>query len=121
MRIFWKKCKKNCLSIGGSTLEPPLVSDGWGLAPRLPRCYSPSSITTLSSSFLALNVVYYTSRSHFASSKFLHLFFTSNSVVFVDWGLKNVSCPRVQGTLATPLLIRCSMLNLHTKKKKKNS
>jgi len=33
-----------------------------------------------------------------------HLFFTSNSVVFVDEVRKNISCPRAQGTLATPLL-----------------
>jgi len=31
-----------------------------------------------------------------------HLFFVSNSVVFVDEGHKNVSCPRAQGP--TPLL-----------------
>jgi len=29
----------------------------------------------------------------FASSELLHLFFTSNSVVFVDRGCKNISCP----------------------------
>jgi len=34
----------------------------------------------------------------------LHLFFISNSVVFVAGGRKNISCPRAQGTLATPLL-----------------
>jgi len=28
---------------------------------------------------------------------------TSNSVVFVDKGRKNISCPRAQGTLATSL------------------
>jgi len=33
-----------------------------------------------------------------------HLFFILNSVIFVDEGRKNISCPRVQGTLATPLL-----------------
>jgi len=31
-------------------------------------------------------------------------FSTSNSVIFVDGGRKNISCPRAQGTLATPLL-----------------
>jgi len=39
----------------------------------------------------------------FTSSSLLHLFFTSNSVVFVDKGRKSISCPRAQGTLATPL------------------
>jgi len=33
----------------------------------------------------------------------LQLFFTSNSVGFVDKGRKNISCPRAQGNLATPL------------------
>jgi len=33
----------------------------------------------------------------------LHLFFISKSVVFVDRRRKNISCPRAQGTLATPL------------------
>jgi len=35
----------------------------------------------------------------------LHLFFVSNSVVFVNRGHKNDSCPKAQGILATPLLI----------------
>jgi len=42
---------------------------------------------------------------------FLHLFYTLNSMIFVDRsakiflspGRKNISCPRAQGTLATPL------------------
>jgi len=39
----------------------------------------------------------------FASSALLHPFFTSNFVVFVDRGRKNISCPRAQGILATLL------------------
>jgi len=42
-------------------------------------------------------------RTIFASFKLLHLFFTLKSVVFVDRGRKNIFCPKVQGTLATPL------------------
>jgi len=41
--------------------------------------------------------------SAFASFALLHLFFTLNFVVFVDGGRKNISCPRSQSTLATPL------------------
>jgi len=37
------------------------------------------------------------------SSVLLHLIFTANFVDFVDGGRKNVSCPRAQDTLATPL------------------
>jgi len=44
--------------------------------------------------------------SAFASFALLHLFFNSNSVSFVEGGHKNISCPRAQGTLATPLAIR---------------
>jgi len=46
---------------------------------------------------------YYSKCFVFASSALLHLFFTSNSVVFIDRGRKNISCPRAQDTLATPL------------------
>jgi len=41
--------------------------------------------------------------SAFTSSALLHLFFNSNFVSFVEGGRKNISCPRAQGTLATPL------------------
>jgi len=41
--------------------------------------------------------------SAFASSALLHLLFNSNSVSLVEEGRKNISCPRAQGTLATPL------------------
>jgi len=34
---------------------------------------------------------------------FAPIFFTSKSIVFVDGGRKNISCPRAKGTLATPL------------------
>jgi len=42
--------------------------------------------------------------SAFASFALMHLFFNSNSVNFVEGGRKNISCPRAQGTLATPLV-----------------
>jgi len=42
--------------------------------------------------------------SAFASSTLLHLFFTSNSVSLVEGERKNISCPKAQGTLATPLM-----------------
>jgi len=51
---------KNRLSVGGSALEPPFVSGGWGLRPQAPALLLPLTITTLSSSFLALNSFYYT-------------------------------------------------------------
>jgi len=44
-------------------------------------------------------------RTNFASSKFWLLYFTSNSVVFVDRGRKNISCPRAQDSLVTLLLL----------------
>jgi len=45
----------------------------------------------------------YSKFSAFASSTLLHLFFNLNSVIFVEGGRKNISCPRAHGTLATPL------------------
>jgi len=35
-----KNCK-NRLSVEGSAPEPPFASEGWGLSPQTPRCYSP--------------------------------------------------------------------------------
>jgi len=51
----------------------------------------------------------------FASSALLHLrvvFFTSNSVVFIDRGAHDYSLPRAQGTLITPLLGICQKTHL---------
>jgi len=42
--------------------------------------------------------------SAFTCSALLHLFFSSNSAVFMTRGRKNISCPRAQCTLATPLI-----------------
>jgi len=47
----------------------------------------------------------YSKCSAFASFALLHLFFNLNSVSFVERGRKNISCPRAQGTLATPLCL----------------
>jgi len=41
----------------------------------------------------------------FASFALLHVFFTSNSVDFVDRGRKIIPCPKAQGTLTTPLFL----------------
>jgi len=55
----------------------------------------------------------YSKCSAFASFfAFLHLFFNSNSVSFVEDGRKNY--PREQGTLATPLAGGRGHLNFHT-------
>jgi len=76
----------------------------------------PPTITTLSSSFLVLNAFFplkketsnyrYCKCSAFTSYAILHLFLNSNSVNFVEGGRKNISFPRVQGTLATPLHVQ---------------
>jgi len=39
----------------------------------------------------------------FAYCALLYQFFNSNCVIFVEGGRKNISCPRAQGTQATPL------------------
>jgi len=58
MRIFEKICK-NRLSVGGSISELPFASGGWGLRPQTPVLLLSPTITSLSSSFLALNAFYY--------------------------------------------------------------
>jgi len=56
-------------------------------------------MTTLSSSFQALIAFYYPSKkeqNNYSAFALSHLFFISNSVVFVDKGRKNVFCPRAR-------------------------
>jgi len=104
---YFLKNSKNRLSV-----EPLFASGGWGLRPR-PRIITPvyyynfvEFIPSDKSDFYPLQKKQnnYSKCSAFASSILFHLFFTSNSVVFVDGGYKNTSCPRAQETLATPLL-----------------
>jgi len=52
---FLENCK-NRLSVGGSVPEPLFASGGWGIRPQTPALLLPPTITTLSSSFLVLNV-----------------------------------------------------------------
>jgi len=108
---FYEKCK-NRLGVGGFDPETPLASGVWGQSPQTSTLLLQPIVTTLSSSFLALNAFYYLKKNNncskcsaFASFALLHLFFTSNSVVFVDRGRKNVSCSRAQSKLATPLAL----------------
>jgi len=101
-----EKTVKNRISVGGSVCLRRL-----GFCPQTLALLLSPTVTALSSSFLALNVLYspqkeqnsYSKRSVFASPTLLHLFFILNPVVFVDRGRKNISFPKEQGTLATPL------------------
>jgi len=54
-----EKTVKNHLSVGGSAPEPPFVSRSWGLRPQTLAFLLSTNITSLSSSFLALNAFYY--------------------------------------------------------------
>jgi len=114
---FLKKKKKenikSRLSVGGSVPEPPIASGGLGLRPRPLRCYFRPLlqlcrvfISSAKCVFINLKKEHnnYSKCSIFASA-LLYLFFTSNSVVFVD-GMFLFFCyfySRVQGTLAAPL------------------
>jgi len=103
MRIFWEKNCKNRLSVGGS--------GGWGLCSQTPRCYSRLLLQLCRVCFLCLmhfimlkkEPSNYSKYFAFASSVLLLLFLNSNSVNFFEGGRKNISCPRAQDTLATPL------------------
>jgi len=72
---------------------------------QIPVLLLPPTITTLSSSFLVVNVFYdfiplkkepsnYSKCSAFASSSLLHLFFNSNSVSFVERGAQEYFLPK---------------------------
>jgi len=52
--FYEKKCK-NRLSVEGGASERPLAFVGWELRAQTPVLLLPSIVTTLSSSFLALN------------------------------------------------------------------
>jgi len=54
----------------------------------------------------------YSKCSVFTSFALLGLFFTSNSVVFVDRGSKIIPYSRVQSTIATPLNLATPMTQL---------
>jgi len=83
MRIFWKNCK-NRLSDGGSPPSNPSV---------MTLTYYYNLVVFISSE---LNAFYYQKKeqnncrkfSAFASPALFHLFFTSNSVGFVDGGAR---------------------------------
>jgi len=60
MRIFRKKkTVKSRLSVGGSALEPPFASGGWGIRPQTPALLLPPAIMTSLNSFLLLNAFHY--------------------------------------------------------------
>jgi len=109
---FLEKIVKNRLCVGGSAPEPPLPPD--------PR------IVILAYYYNFVKFIFSTKCSLLSLSKeqFLQLFFTSNSIVFVDRGRKNIFCPRAQDTLATPLsLIYCerTLITLISSKSSINS
>jgi len=51
---FLEKDVNNRLNVGGFAPEPLLATGGWELCPQTPALLLPPTITTLSSSFLAL-------------------------------------------------------------------
>jgi len=89
MRIFWKK--KLTVKIA-STPNSRLPPAGGGSAPRPPRYYFRMLLKLCRDRFKAVNssTFYYLKRTAInvmlASSALLRLFFTSNTVVFVDGG-----------------------------------
>jgi len=115
MRIFGKNCK--IASASGTPPPNHRLSPAAGeLRPRPQRFFSAYYYNVIEFDFsvkirfssLKNGPNNYRICSTFASSAVLHLFFTSNSVDFVDGGRKNVSYPRAQGILATPLFIYSS-------------
>jgi len=113
MRIIMEKSVKIVSASGAPPLNscwPPVAV---GSAPRPPRCYSLLLLPVVEFVYSTqMRFIAYEKEKNIcskcstvASFALLHLSFTSNSVVCVDGGRKNVSCPRAQGTLATPLTV----------------
>jgi len=102
--VLEKNCKDR-LSVGGSAPNPSLATGGWRLCPQTAAFLLLPAIATFYGLFLAPNAFYYIKKNNyskwsaFAFTEAFPPIFTSNSVVFVDDGRKNVSCPRAQGTL----------------------
>jgi len=135
-----KSCGSRRSDFGSPVLDQSMLKNAYNLektikivsasgdpppSPRLPlRCYSRLLLQFSRAAFLVLNAFIplrkkqnnYSKYSAFASSAILHAFFTSNSVVFMT-ERKNISCPRVQDTLATPLVaaVLCAEANLVNK------
>jgi len=113
--IFMEKSVKIASASGALHPNPRLPPAAGGSAPS-PRVVTPASycynfVESVSSTKCVCNLQKkkknnYIKCSAFASFALLHLLFTSNSVVCVDGERKNVSCPRAQSDLATPLLLK---------------
>jgi len=92
---FLEKDVKNRLSVGSSALESPLATPALLLLP---------TVITLSSSFLALNTVYSLKKKNkFRFFKIFEAIFHFKLCSFCWQVRKNISCPRAQDTLTTPL------------------
>jgi len=110
MHIFWNK---NAKITSASGWNPPVCL--WGLGALLPDSHviTPAYYCKSAEFISSTKWILLPSRKNKITAvnvllllllSLSHLFFISNSVVFVDGGHKNVSCPRSQNILATPLL-----------------
>jgi len=109
---FLGKYCKHHLNVGGLRPRTPVYLRRLGAPPSDPRVVTPAYYYNFVEFVSSVKCILFRSKktsnyrkySAFASSALLHLFFNSNSVIFVEGGRKNISCPRAHGTLATPLL-----------------
>jgi len=115
MRIFWKNTVKIASALGVPPPNNPFASGGWKLHPQTPASLLSPTITTLSSSCLALNAFHYSLKKiqWLLQCMFCFCFFRTFAPIFCfklcrfyDEGRKNISFPKAQGILiATPLTI----------------
>jgi len=98
--------------------DRPFDSGGWGLSPQNSALWLLPTITALSSSFLALNAFCNLQKKNkitTVNDLFLLLphFFTYFSLqtlyFLLTGGGKNISCPKAQDTLVTPLILIITM------------
>jgi len=105
MRVFGKNYK-NRRRAWGSDPEPLLLPEAKGSETpgvvTLAYCYNSVEFVSIAKcAFIAIEKEQnnYSKCSAFASSRLLHLFFNSNSIVFVGGENRNISYPRTQVTL----------------------
>jgi len=106
---FLEKKTVKIVSASGAPPDPSFASGGWG-----PALLLPPTITTLSSSFLSVKCSFITLKKEQNNSSKMFCFWFFRTLVpifslqtlqvFVEGGRKNISCPKAQGTLATPLV-----------------
>jgi len=111
MHIFWNKNVKITSVSGAPPRTPVFLRRLSGSTPRPTRYYSCLLLQDVEFISSTKCILFPSKKNKITVNVLLllllqlsHLFFISNCLVFIDGGHKNISCPRTQDILATPLL-----------------